>query len=71
MRSVTLLKYDGDKYCDVVLNGISTPNHLRIILNLKAGYLYDTPQRMASDGLMIDVSFENKEFNHIILYNAK
>jgi hypothetical protein len=54
VRSVTLVYYDGDKYCDVFLNNISTINCLKIMLQLKAGYLYKSPQRMNSHGDLED-----------------
>lgn len=39
VRECTILRYDGDKYCDVVVEGIKT--------NFKAGYIYTKRGRYA------------------------
>jgi len=38
MRQVTVLSYDGDKYCKVFCNAL--------VLEVKAGYLYSSPTKM-------------------------
>lgn len=37
MREIEVLSYDGDKYCNIVVNGILT--------EIKLGYIYKTPKR--------------------------
>ena len=37
IRECTPLRYDGDKYCEVLVEGVTT--------SFKAGYIYDKPGR--------------------------
>ena len=39
IREVIPLNYDGDKYCDVLVNGIKS--------NIKAGYIYEKHGRIS------------------------
>jgi hypothetical protein len=63
VRKVRLIKYDGDKYCDVVVENYKTDTY-----ELKAGYLYDKPQRTTADGLVdvceICLNDIPKNYNH-------
>lgn len=38
IREIEVVSYDGDKYCDIVVNGIKT--------SIKAGYIYSKPGRI-------------------------
>jgi len=42
IRQVTLLSFDGNKYCGVKFNNV-------IRLEVKAGYLYETPWRLTDE----------------------
>lgn len=44
VRQVTVIGYDGDKCCDVLVGTVE--------LQLKCGYLYTKPQRMTSNGFI-------------------
>ena len=37
VRECEVISYDGDKYCDVIVNGVR--------LSIKCGYLYSAPGR--------------------------
>jgi hypothetical protein len=48
VREVTMLEFDGDKYCKVLVNGI--------IKEIKAGYIYTSPQRIrVSDSFDVEI----------------
>jgi hypothetical protein len=40
IRECEVLAYDGDKYCDVRVDGV--------VVNFKAGYLYTNPGRLGA-----------------------
>lgn len=41
MREVTVIGYDNDKYCEIVVNGINQ--------SIKAGYLYGSPDEVKAE----------------------
>lgn len=46
IRCVTVLNYDGNKYCEVAIEVPCGATYKKVILELKAGYLYKSPGRL-------------------------
>lgn len=57
IRECTVVNYDGNKYCDILVEGRKA--------NIKAGYIYQKHGRLGEVPAVDEKALPRKELNHV------